>query len=204
MTSLTQRSILCPWQKAKKRKKNAYCIWTANESSSSASCNSFLSFKIFPRLFMAWTYLGFNLEMERKAKQTVTALLFSPNAQKPVKTEESFGEEPASWRARLQAYTCVPDCFPVVSDGCCLVALISQVFANVVVNLKAQVTIWLSAHRLLCQSWKSIGSSNWREKGKGFKTKQNQQKTTFQNQKALWGGGYRFMTMSQGVTSRHL
>lgn len=147
---------------------------------------------------MAWTYLGFNLEMERKAKQTVKALLFSPNAQKPVKMEESFGEEPASWRARLQAYTCVPDCFPVVSDGCCLVALISQVFANVVVNLKAQVTIWLSAHRLLCQSWKSIGSSNWRQKGKGIKTKQQQQQTTFQNQKALWGGGYRFMTMSRG------
>lgn len=75
--------------------------------------------------------------MERKAKQTVTTPLFSPNAQKPAKMKESLGEEPASWRARLHAYTCVPDCFPVVSDGCCLVALISQVFANVVVNLKS-------------------------------------------------------------------
>lgn len=147
-----QRYILCPWQKAKKRKKkNAYCIWTANDSSSSASCSSFLSFKIFPRLFMAWTYLGFNLEMERKAKQTVTTPLFSPNAQKSAKMEESLGEEPASWRARLHAYTCVPDCFPVVSDGCCLVALISQVFANVVVNLKAQLTLAISTQTSLSE-----------------------------------------------------
>lgn len=48
-------------------KNNAYCICTAKDSSSSASWSSFLSFKIFPRLFMAWTYLGFNLEVEREA-----------------------------------------------------------------------------------------------------------------------------------------
>jgi hypothetical protein len=45
-----RNSFLCPWHNYKN---NAYCICTAKDSSSSASCSSFLSFKIFPRLFMA-------------------------------------------------------------------------------------------------------------------------------------------------------
>lgn len=61
------------------RKEDAYCIWTANDSSSSASWSSFLSFKIFPRLFMAWTYLGFSLEMERKVTQSATVQVLSAN-----------------------------------------------------------------------------------------------------------------------------
>lgn len=64
-------SFLCHQQNSED---NAYCICTANDSSSSASCSSFLSFKIFPRLFMACTYLGFNLKVE---KENTPSVMFS-------------------------------------------------------------------------------------------------------------------------------
>lgn len=131
-----QRSILCPWQKAKKRKK----MLTVFGQPMTATLRLPVAHSFLLRYSRGYSWhertWGLIWKWREDAKQTVTAPLFSPNAQKPVKMEV-FGGRAGMLESKAACITCVPDCFPVVSDGCCLVALIGQVFANVVVNLKA-------------------------------------------------------------------
>ena len=54
--------------------RTTHWIETALDRSCSASISSFLSFRIFPRLFMAWTYVGWSLKVTGDMQHEVNLL----------------------------------------------------------------------------------------------------------------------------------
>lgn len=152
MTAQIQRSTLCPWQKAKNRKKTLTEF--AQPMTAALRLPGAHSFLLRYSRGYSWHERTWDLvwKWREEPNRLLLLICFHPALRNQQRSNSLSGKSQASRKVRkIHARRCVPDCFPVISDGCCLVALVSQVFANVVVNLKTQVTIWLiSTWTVLC------------------------------------------------------
>lgn len=121
-------------------------IWTAANRSSSASLNSFLSFNILPRLFIAWTYLGCNLYQQHtekayvEMKRTLTYLLSHNRHYSALLKVLKDSRVLPNWiwwnhDFFFLFFFFLPHCLPVVVDSSSLVASVSKAFANIIMHL---------------------------------------------------------------------